>query len=209
MIVRWFLTLLLLVAAETAMAHPHVFVTAKTTIVFGRNGNVEGLRQVWTFDKMFSAYAIQGAGSSNVPTRADLQSLARENAEGLVEFDYFTTLKANGVVQSFEPPRDYYMEYANGELTLFFFLPLVKPAQTGKGTIWLEMYDPSYFVAFALSPADDAVTFTNAPQGCGLSLKRAKQMSVEEQKKYTEEFFNDIPPNFAQEFSSRALVVCP
>ena len=39
-------------------------------------------------------------------TPDELQNLAKENAESLVEFDYFTVLKAMSQA-CFRPPRDY------------------------------------------------------------------------------------------------------
>ena len=194
-----------------AWAHPHVFVTAKTSVVFSKNGEVEGLRHAWTFDKMFSAYAIQGLGGGGAPTRADLQGLAKENAEGLVDFKYFTTLKTNGVAQVFQPPRDYYMEFADGELTLHFFLPLAKPVHGAKSTVWLEIYDPTYFIAFMLAPGNDAVALAEAPQGCAVSVTRPKQLDTTQQAKYSEDFFNNLPEgsSFTLQFANRALIACP
>ena len=201
----------LILAPVQAWAHPHVFVNVKTSVVFGKNGEVEGLRHVWTFDKMFSAYATQGLGSAGAPTRAELQDLAKENAEGLVDFKYFTTLKTNGIAQVFQPPRDYYMEFANGELTLHFVLPLSKPIHGAKSTVWLEIYDPTYFIAFMLDAGNDAVTLADAPKGCAVSVTRPKQLDASQQAKYSEDFFNNLPQDsaFTLQFANRALIACP
>ena len=40
-----------------ALAHPHVYVTMKSDIVYDAEGRMTGIRHHWTFDDMFSACA--------------------------------------------------------------------------------------------------------------------------------------------------------
>lgn len=42
------------------MAHPHIFIDAKVRIVLDDAGDIIGLKQDWTFDAAFSAWAVQG-----------------------------------------------------------------------------------------------------------------------------------------------------
>ena len=46
--------------ASAARAHPHVYVTMKSEIVYDGEGRMTGIRHHWTFDDMFSSYATQG-----------------------------------------------------------------------------------------------------------------------------------------------------
>src|SRR3990170_141748 len=46
-----------------AQAHPHVWVTMKTDLVYAPDGRVTGVRHHWAFDDMFSAFATQGLES--------------------------------------------------------------------------------------------------------------------------------------------------
>ena len=48
------------VTGAGAFAHPHVFVTMKSELVYAPDGTVTGVQHSWTFDEMFSAMAIQG-----------------------------------------------------------------------------------------------------------------------------------------------------
>ena len=57
------LALLALFAAGKAQAHPHVWVTMKSELVYAPDGSVTGVRHAWTFDDMFSTYATQGLES--------------------------------------------------------------------------------------------------------------------------------------------------
>ena len=46
--------------AATAQAHPHVWITAKSEVIYAPDGSISGVRHAWTFDDMFSTYALQG-----------------------------------------------------------------------------------------------------------------------------------------------------
>src|SRR5215212_11362291 len=138
--------------AQPAQAHPHVWITAQAEIVYAADGKVSGVRHHWTFDAGYSAYLTQGLDKNGDGTLTpdELQDLAKENAESLVEFDYFTFLKANGAKPAFAAPRDYGMTVDNGQVTLAFVLPLKTPARADKA-LTLEVYDPSYFVSFGMA----------------------------------------------------------
>ncbi len=46
-----------------AAAHPHVWVTASSELIYAADGTITGVRHAWTFDEMFSTYALQGMSS--------------------------------------------------------------------------------------------------------------------------------------------------
>jgi ABC-type uncharacterized transport system substrate-binding protein len=99
MIRRLGLTLAALVAAGTpALAHPHVWVTARTELLYAPDGKVTAVRHAWRFDKGYSAFITQGLdrNGDGKLTPDELQELAQENTSSLGDFDYFTVLKANG-----------------------------------------------------------------------------------------------------------------
>src|SRR5579863_10173904 len=43
-----------------ASAHPHVWVTVRSHIAFTPDGNVGSIIHDWTFDEMYSSFAVQG-----------------------------------------------------------------------------------------------------------------------------------------------------
>ena len=51
--------------ASQAQAHPHVWATIKTDLLYAADGSVTGVRHAWTFDDMFSAFATVGNQSQN------------------------------------------------------------------------------------------------------------------------------------------------
>src|SRR3954466_287816 len=88
----------LFIAGAQANAHPHVWVTMKSEVVYAPDGSVVGVQHAWTFDDMFSAFATQGLESKKKGefTREELKPLAEVNVTSLKEFDFFTYAKADG-----------------------------------------------------------------------------------------------------------------
>lgn len=202
----------LLIAGGTASAHPHVWVTMKSTVVYGPDGAVVGVRHAWTFDDMYSAFAVQGLESKKKGefTTEELKPLAQVNVESLKEYDFFTFAQANGKKVSFVDPVDYSLEFNSKDtvLTLHFLLPLKTPVKAQ--TLNLEVYDPSYFVDFALAEKDP-VSLEKAPSGCALNLAKPQEMNAEMARKLAE-----IPPggqipenSYGAAFSNKISVKCP
>lgn len=199
-----------LATSTPALAHPHVFVTARAEVLYAPDGKMTGVRHAWTFDKVYSSYITQGLDADGNGKLApdEMRDLAKENTFSLVEFDYFTIVKANGAKQAFGEPRDWGMTYADEEVTLAYVLPLKAPAPNKLVTV--EIYDPSYFVAFMLAEGD-AVTLAGAPKGCSTTVSRPKPVDAAQQQSLSESFFNALTAasNYGGQFSNRALVACP
>jgi ABC-type uncharacterized transport system substrate-binding protein len=213
MIRRLGLTLAALVAAGTpALAHPHVWVTARAELLYAPDGKVTAVRHAWTFDKGYSAFITQGLdrNGDGKLTPDELQELAQENTSSLGDFDYFTVLKANGAKQDFDPPREPAMAYAGDEVTLSYVLPLKAPAAGGRA-LSLEIYDPTFFVAFGLAPGEDAVRLAGAPKGCAMTVSRPKTLEASQQQNLSETFFEALSGSsgYGQQFANRAIVACP
>ena len=202
----------LIVWAVPARAHPHVWVVVTSEVIFGSEGKVTGIRQHWTFDDMYSAFATADIGKDGKdPTTEDLQPVAQTNVESLKEFDYFTFPKAGGKKPEFGAPKDYSMTFDGKEktATLHFTLPLETPVVTGKAFI-VQVYDPSYFVSFEFAK-ENAVKLVSAPQGCSLTVMKPKPLGADESKKLDESFFSGLSPgaDFGIKLSERAIVACP
>src|SRR5260370_18367489 len=126
--------------AGAAQAHPHVWITATSELIYAADGSITGVRHAWTFDDMFSTYALQGIESKtrNVYSHEELAPLAQTNVESLKEFGFFTFVKADGKKEKFREPVDYYLDYDNTALTLHFTLPLTAPVKPKQ--LVLEVY---------------------------------------------------------------------
>ncbi|HVQ43010.1 MAG TPA: DUF1007 family protein [Vicinamibacterales bacterium] len=202
----------LLLAVGVASAHPHVWVTMKSTVVYGPDGAVIGVRHAWAFDDMYSAFATQGLESKKKGefTAEELKPLAKVNVESLKEYDFFTYAKVNGKKVTFVDPVDYSLEFNSKDtvLTLTFLLPLQTPVKAR--ALELEVFDPSYFVDFALAEKD-AVALMGAPAGCQFNVGKPQEMSKELADRLAA-----IPPSgqipdnsYGAAFSNKISVKCP
>ena len=142
-----------IVAATPAAAHPHVWVTARTEVVFDAHEAITGFRQQWTFDEGYSRFAVEGidANHDGAYDREELKELAEVNISSLKEFDYFTFPRLAGQLLQRLPPKDYWLEYHDSKLTLFFTLPLAQPLPIAKiKGFTLGIYDATYYVDFRI-----------------------------------------------------------
>ena len=185
-----------------AQAHPHVWVTMTSEVVYAPDGSVTGVRHAWQFDDMFSAFATQGieAKKKGEFTREELAPLAEVNVTSLKEFDYFTYAKANGKKTPFGGPVDYYLEYKDSLLTLHFTLPFKAPVKTQN--LDVEMFDPSYFVDFSFAEKDP-VKLVSAPESCKLAIARPADASTLPAPG------ENLANNYGSQFANKILVKCP
>jgi ABC-type uncharacterized transport system substrate-binding protein len=198
----------LMLACGAAEAHPHVWVTSKSEIVYAPDGTVTGVRHAWTFDDMFSTYATQGLpqATKGVFTREELADLAKTNVESLKEFDFFTFAKTGPDKQRFNEPVDYYLEFKDNVLTLHFTLPFKTPVKTK--ALSLEIFDPTYFVDFAFAE-QDAAKLVGAPATCKLAFQRPNPNNPATQKLTEQMFQSGDNSNYGAAFANKLEVTCP
>lgn len=167
-------------APAGAAAHPHVFVDVKTDLVFDGGGKLSAVRHAWRFDEGYSAFASQGldADGDGTLTVEELKPLADVNVESLAEFDYFTFVTAGDREVGLAKPTEYWVQSDGGILTLYVTLPLSEPAEIRSLPASVEVYDPTYYVAFAFVETE-AVALENAPEGCKFEISRPPEMDPE------------------------------
>lgn len=201
----------LVATAPVAFAHPHVWVTMRSELVYAPDGTVTGIRHAWTFDDMFSAFATQGIERKKrgVFTREELAPLAKTNVESLKDFDYFTVARLNGKkVDLADPASGYFLDYKDQILTLHFTLPFKAPVRVKD--LQIEIYDPSYFVDFSFDKGN-AVALVGAPAGCKLTVVRPEEMDPALAAKLSQigpDQKLDPSQYLGAQFASRILVKC-
>src|SRR5258708_26185990 len=182
---RWLFALLgfvgLMGLAAPAQAHPHVWITASSELIYAPDGSITRVRHASPFDDMFSTYALQGieTKTKGVYSREQLAPLAQTNVESLKEFGFFTFAKADGKKEKFLEPVDYYLEYKDAALILHFTLPFKTPFKPKE--LALEIFDPTYFVDFALQKKDP-IRLVGAPATCTLAVQRPTDGTATAQK---------------------------
>ena len=197
----------LVLQAGTALAHPHVWVKVASEIVYNEDGSIEGIRHAWTFDDMFSTYALQGihTKTAGVYTREELAPLAQTNIKSLKDVDYFTFAEADGKEQKLADPIDYYFEYNNEALVLHFVLPLKTPFKTRQLT--LEIFDPDYFIQFSLQE-EGPIKLVGAPAACTMTIQSPTDEESTE-KLRGQNSSGDANNSFGAAFADEIKVNCP
>jgi ABC-type uncharacterized transport system substrate-binding protein len=193
---------------DPAQAHPHVLITATSELLYAPDGSITGVRHAWTFDDMFSTYAVQGIETKvkGEYSREELGPLAQTNVESLKEFGFFTFAKADGKKQKFEEPVDYYLEYKDSLLILHFTLPLKTPVKSRQ--LALEVFDPEFFIDFTYAEKDP-VKLVGAPASCQIKFQRPNDGAADAQKLGEDNFMRTDNSNYGAMFSNKILVECP
>lgn len=157
-----------------AQAHPHMWIDASAEFEFDDAGHLAAVRQTWLFDEMFTAYALLGLekAKDGSYSQATLAPLAQEWMEALAvpQTHFFSGVRRGGGDSPrlpFGAWRDASMAWHgdSGRISMTFDLPLKQPAAAGGQPLRLDVFDPTYYVAYDFS-APGAVTLKNAPAGC-------------------------------------------
>ena len=197
--------------AAPAAAHPHVWVKTVSELIYAADGSVTGIRQHWSFDDMFTAFAVQGleAKEKGKYTREELAPLAKVNVESLKEYDYFTFATADGKKTALdEPTADYWLDYKDEILTLNFTLPFKQPVKAKD--LKVEIYDPTYFIDFQLAK-DTPAKLVGAPAQCKLATELPRQLTFQEEKALAQIAADEknTTMTWGQVFANKILVKCP
>jgi ABC-type uncharacterized transport system substrate-binding protein len=198
-----------LLAATDACAHPHVWVTIHSALLYRDDGAILGIRHDWTFDDMFSAFALQGMPhkKKDVYTREELAPLAEVNVTSLKEYGYFTRARADNRKLVILDTVDYWLEYKDSALTLHFTLPMQQPATIKD--LMFEIYDPTWFVDFTYADKDP-VALLGAPPKCRVNVERPGGFNVAQGQQLGEAFFNSLTASskFGAQFANKVFVQC-
>jgi len=199
--------------ATGAVAHPHVWATVRSEILIGPDNKITGVRHAWTFDEFYTAMAIQGldADGDGIYSKEELDPLAKVNVESLKEFAYFTFVRVTGDDKflPLDPPEDYSVDYDDPVITLHFTLPLKTPLDPAAKGVTIEVYDPSFFVAFGFAK-ERAVKIAGPADSCTAKLDVPDPESAEEAKALSEAFFSQLGPgsDFGSQFAQTVMVTC-
>jgi ABC-type uncharacterized transport system substrate-binding protein len=210
---RFLILLLACLAPVAAQAHPHVWVTMTTELLYAPDGAVTGVRNNWKFDDMFSAYATTGiqAKVKGQFTRQELQPLAQVNVESLKEYAYFTYARIDGKKpkDAFVDPVDYWLDYDPKAtvLTLHFTLPFKQPVRAKQ--LVVEIYDPEFFIDFAFAD-NNPVALVNAPAQCAATYDKPHDDNFFSSQTLSQAFIpNEANIGMGASFANKISVKCP
>ncbi len=184
----------------------------RSEIVFDAKDELTAVRHAWTFDEFYTAMAVQGLDTNGdgVFSAKELEPLAEVNVKSLKDFDYFTFVHlGDGDNLPLKPPENYSLDYDKGLLTLHFTLPLEKPLDA-RQDVQVDVYDPSFFVAFGFATEAPVKLSGTATKGCTAEIKKPDPESEEDAKALSEAFFSQLGPNsnFGSQFAQTVMVKC-
>ena len=201
--------------ATTVAAHPHVWATVRSEIVFGPDHKITSIRHAWTFDEFYTAMAVEGLDTNKdgVYSKEELAPLAKVNVESLKDFDYFTFVHRAGEddkLLKLQPPVDYWIDYDKSVLTLHFTLKLEQPVDTHAKPVAIDVYDPSFFVAFGFATEKPVTLAGTETKGCVADITLPDEETAADTKALTESFFSQLGPNssFGSQFAQTVTVSC-
>lgn len=157
-------TALLACWATSAMAHPHVFVEQRITLLFGAAG-LDALRVEWTFDELYSASLIADflANKKRPPSADQVKAIEREAFANAAQVDYFVVLKLDDKPAHVGKHRDFTVELDGPKLRYRFVVPV---AAAGSNRLVVNALDDEWFIDFFLAKTDP-IRFE---AGAGLSV---------------------------------------
>jgi ABC-type uncharacterized transport system substrate-binding protein len=158
-----------------ALAHPHIWVTVSADLTFNDQGYVDGVNQSWTFDDGYTQFVLDGLDTNGdgVFGSAELDPVTKNNLVTLREYDFFTALRAGGVLQKVRDATDYGQIYSNGKLEMHFHVPLETPVDPRQGGVTLKIYDPDFFIDFEYAAEEPVAALGPMPSGCRLEIRPA------------------------------------
>ena len=190
---------IVLTGASAALAHPHIFIDAKATLVFDDSGRLTTIRNAWTYDEAFSVWQIQGLDTDGdgITTSAEMQELADENLVGLAEYGFYTSAGEGDTTLTFGSGSDGRFVYESSRSTLSFSAVLSQPYAIQR-SLEISIADPEYYVAITFADIGD-VALENAPDGCVARLEPPREMSPDLQARLFElsPDVTELPPDLA------------
>lgn len=150
--------------AGEARAHPHVWIDARSVVIFDDQQRIAALKVFWRFDEFYSLFAIEGLDTDGDGTvsEAELRPLAELNVTSLEEYRYFTYVTADGAEVAYGPVSEYASRFEDGILSLEFVIPLETPVDPRRAQVSFKSYDPTFYIAVEPS-LQDPVGFAGSP----------------------------------------------
>ncbi|MBY0428139.1 MAG: DUF1007 family protein [Alphaproteobacteria bacterium] len=193
------------------LAHPHAWISMKTSFLFNEKGEVTGIREHWLFDKMYTAFALQDfdPNHNGKLDKDELMQLAAENLKGLKEFNYFTVMETEAgkpVTLNEQTAMDSYLE--KEQIAIDFTLPLHEPLNMAAHQIVYRIYDPTYYIDMGHYEKEPVSFDARAPKSCKYAIARpsvdinliASAAALDKNAK--------APKDFGYSFAEKVTITC-
>lgn len=143
--------------AAPAAAHPHVFVDHRIGFRLDDAGRLAALEIAWRFEPFYSALILAelGLDPAAEPDAEGLAMVAALQPGWALDFGGEGVLTRDGAPVELGPPQEIGADFEDGALVIRFARALAAPEPVAAARFVAEVYDPAFFVAYALigSPA--------------------------------------------------------
>lgn len=160
--------IVLLLMPSPARAHPHVWIEHRLDLVMD-GATLRGLHLTWTFDEMYSSMIKEDytATKDGRIGPADIKRIERDAFSNLANYNYFVEATLDGKplkfvkVEAFDVRVD-----AQGRLVYDFTLVVDKIRPAAANELKYAVFDPEYFIEFALAAQTPAKASGNPAAAC-------------------------------------------
>lgn len=193
----------------TVHAHPHSFITLKTTPVVDQ-GQLTGLKMQWLMDELTSADLLYDAGDAK-PDSPVWKKLAAEVMANVLGQHYFTEAWQQGKKVKFTAqPPEYRLERIGHQAMLSFVLPLAKPQRLQGSSFQFSTFDPSFYVDMTYIEDTDVSLPPDLVNRCHISVLTPEPS--EEMLEFAASLDkDDAPPEdmaLGQQFAQKVTLQC-
>lgn len=162
----------LLLQTGVAGAHPHVWISAHTDVVFDEQGMITAVDIQWEFDEFYSLTAVEGldADGNGSYEASELRPLAEENITSLQEYGYFVVVRSGADKVALGTVTEFESTFRDGRLNLVFRVPLANAIDPKAAAFRYSTYDPSFYIAIELAAKNALGAIGTVPEGCTLKV---------------------------------------
>jgi nickel/cobalt transporter (NicO) family protein len=138
--------------ANTAGAHPHVFVEHRVTLQFDEAG-LQALRVEWTFDELYSASLIADFldRKRTAPTAAQVTAIEQQAFANAEQVNYFLVLKLDDLPAKVAHHKEFAVELEGPKVRYRFVVPVA--AAKAKRLV-VNALDDQWFIDFFPAKAE-------------------------------------------------------
>ncbi|PSU29072.1 DUF1007 family protein [Photobacterium lutimaris] len=152
-----------------ATAHPHSWIEMKT-YVDGKDGMITGLRMVWSFDPMTSAYMLDGEDTSSDMEAQTFTKVTASVLDNMMYEHYFTYFYDGEEPIKYQLARYGKLTRDRARLVLTFELPLSKPQPVTADSLKLLVFEPSYYVDMSWLSKQDVILSGDLADYCEFEM---------------------------------------
>lgn len=158
-----FLSLLLVLAAPQAKAHPHEFIDARLDFLFDEDARLTGFGVEWRYDDLTTMLILIDLGMDPAQTdlspeeAPDLQAFDLQWIEG---YDGDLWPMGDGVPLQMLPPQAGPTRVEGGQIVSRHVRMLAEPVDPRQIPVVVQIYDPEFYTAYTLAQGSDDINGT-------------------------------------------------